>query len=75
MDAIRLAVGGPLAFSWLSCMLFGLEIYGYVEYFRRFPKDSLFIRSCVIATAVFSTGHQVNEFAYCFHAGVITWGK
>jgi hypothetical protein len=75
MASIQMAIGGPLAGSWVSSMLFGLEILCYVNYFRKFRQDSAFVRCCVVASAMLSITNQVNQWYFVFANCVMAWGK
>jgi hypothetical protein len=73
--AIRLATGGPLAGAWLSSILFGVELLGYIIYFRDFRQDQLFVRGCVMLSALLGIVSQIDIFVYAFLGCVIAWGE
>jgi hypothetical protein len=76
MTSIQFAVGAPLAGSWLSSILFGVELFCYVLYVRKFgTKDQVFVQACVLLSLLLSVANIVNQYAYCFHSAVIAWGK
>ncbi|KAJ7689578.1 hypothetical protein B0H17DRAFT_983555 [Mycena rosella] len=74
LEQLNKVIGALMIGTLVNSMVYMLEILEVIKYYKRFPKDSKTIKTCIFTLVLLDTTCTFSEWACIYLYGVLHWG-